>query len=76
MADRVDKAISPSTGKIYHTAIRYGGVTQACLDAVAKSKGKLMAQVIADEYGTEISKTLIPVFFHSRETTVTSMPIK
>ncbi|MDD2911734.1 MAG: methylaspartate ammonia-lyase, partial [Petrimonas sp.] len=45
MADRVDKAN-------YHTAIRYG-VTQACLDAVAKSKGKLMAQVIADEYGTE-----------------------
>ncbi|MGJ7024450.1 methylaspartate ammonia-lyase [Petrimonas sulfuriphila] len=57
MADRVDKAN-------YHTAIRYG-VTQACLDAVAKSKGKLMAQVIADEYGTEISKTLIPVFSQS-----------
>lgn len=57
MADRVDKAS-------YHTAIRYG-VTQACLDAVAKSKGKLMAQVIADEYGTEISKTLIPVFSQS-----------
>lgn len=57
MADRVDKAN-------YHTAIRYGA-TQACLDAVAKSKGKLMAQVIADEYGTEISKTLIPVFSQS-----------
>ncbi|BBD44295.1 methylaspartate ammonia-lyase [Petrimonas sp. IBARAKI] len=57
MADRVDKVN-------YHTAIRYG-VTQACLDAVAKSKGKLMAQVIADEYGTEISKTLIPVFSQS-----------
>lgn len=64
MADRVDKAISASTGKIYHTAIRYG-VTQACLDAVAKSKGKLMAQVIADEYGTKISKTIIPVFSQS-----------
>ena len=46
MADLVDKAISPSTGKIYHTAIRYG-VTQACLDAVAKSQSKLMAQVVA-----------------------------
>lgn len=57
MADRVDTAI-------YHTAIRYG-ITQACLDAVAKSKGKLMAQVIADEYGTEISKTLIPIFSQS-----------
>ena len=64
MADLVDKAISPSTGKIYHTAIRYG-VTQACLDAVAKSKGKIMAQVIADEYGTKISKTIIPIFSQS-----------
>ena len=45
MADIVDKSISPSTGKIYHTAIRYG-VTQACLGAVAKSNSKLMAQVI------------------------------
>lgn len=64
MADIVDKSISPSTGKIYHTAIRYG-VTQACLDAVAKSNSKLMAQVIAEEYGTEISKTIIPIFSQS-----------
>ena len=64
MADIVDKSISPSTGKIYHTAIRYG-VTQACLDAVAKSSSKLMAQVIAEEYGTEISKTIIPIFSQS-----------
>lgn len=64
MADKVDKAVSPSTGKIYHTAIRYG-VTQACLDAVAKSQGKLMAQVIADEYGTKISDTIIPIFSQS-----------
>ncbi len=64
MADLVDKAVSPSTGKIYHTAIRYG-VTQACLDAVAKSKGKLMAQVIADEYKTKISDTIIPIFSQS-----------
>lgn len=64
MADRVDKAVSPTTGKIYHTAIRYG-VTQACLDAVAKSKNKLMAQVIADEYGTTISSKIIPIFSQS-----------
>lgn len=64
MADLVDKRVSPSTGKIYHTAIRYG-VTQACLDAVAKSKGKLMAQVIAEEYGTELSSTIIPIFSQS-----------
>ena len=64
MADLVDKAISPSTGKIYHTAIRYG-VTQACLDAVAKSQSKLMAQVVANEYGTEVSKKIIPIFSQS-----------
>lgn len=64
MADLVDKGINPETGKIYHTAIRYG-VTQACLDAVAKSKGKLMAEVIAEEYGTKISDRIIPIFSQS-----------
>ena len=64
MADIVDKAINPETGKVFHTAIRYG-VTQALLDAVAKSKGKMMAQVIADEYNTEVSKTIIPLFSQS-----------
>lgn len=64
MADLVDKSKSPSTGKRYHTAIRYG-VTQACLDAVAKSQSKLMAEVIAYEYGTEISKKMIPIFSQS-----------
>ncbi len=64
MADRIDKAIRPATGKQYHTAIRYG-LTQALLDAVAKSQSKLMAQVIADEYGTEISKSIIPIFSQS-----------
>lgn len=64
LADIVDKHINPSTGKVYHTAIRYG-VTQACLDAVAKSKSKLMAQVIAEEYGTQLSDTIIPIFSQS-----------
>lgn len=64
MADRVDKKVRPSTGKPYHTAIRYG-VTQACLDAVAKSKGRLMAEVIAEEYETDLSETLIPIFTQS-----------
>ena len=63
MADRVDKHIK-GDGKAYHTAIRYG-VTQACLHAVALSKSKLMAQVIADEYGTEISSEIIPIFSQS-----------
>lgn len=64
MADLVDKGTNPETGKAYHTAIRYG-VTQACLDAVAKSQNKLMAQVIADEYGTQISERIIPIFSQS-----------
>ena len=64
MADRVDKRVRPATGQLYHTAIRYG-VTQACLDAVAKSKGLLMAEVIAEEYGTEISDSMIPIFSQS-----------
>lgn len=64
MADRVDKCVRPATGQLYHTAIRYG-VTQACLDAVAKSKGLLMAEVIAEEYGTEISDSMIPIFSQS-----------
>lgn len=64
LADIVDKGMNPETGKIYHTAIRYG-VTQACLDAVAKSKNKLMAQVVADEYETNISDTIIPIFSQS-----------
>ena len=64
MADIVDKMVSPSTGKVYHTAIRYG-VTQACLDAVAKSQKKLMAEVIASEYGTQVSDTMVPIFTQS-----------
>ncbi len=64
LADIVDKGINPSTGKIYHTAIRYG-VTQACLDAVAKSKSKLMASVISEEYGVEVSSSMIPIFSQS-----------
>lgn len=64
LANLVDKGVNPETGKIYHTAIRYG-VTQACLDAVAKSKSKLMAQVIAEEYGTKVSDRMIPIFTQS-----------
>ncbi len=64
LADIIDNGINSETGKIYHTAIRYG-ITQACLDAVAKSKSKLMAQVVADEYGTMVSDTIIPIFTQS-----------
>lgn len=64
MAHRVDKQVSPVTGKLFHTAIRYG-VTQACLDAVAKSRNKLMAQIVAEEYGTTVSDKPIPIFGQS-----------
>lgn len=64
MADIADKKINPATGKQYHTAIRYG-VSQACLDAVAKSKNKLMAQIIAEEYGTKIADKMVPIFTQS-----------
>lgn len=51
-------------GVVLHTAVRYG-ITQAALDAVAKSQNKLMAQVIAEEYGTTISNNIIPIFTQS-----------
>ena len=51
-------------GKRLHTAIRYG-VSQAILDAVAKSQKKMMCQVIADEYGLTLSDSPIPIFTQS-----------
>jgi len=63
MAKMVE-AIRGADGKPLHTAIRYG-VTQAILDAVAKSRHKLMAQIIAEEYDLEISKQVIPIFSQS-----------
>lgn len=53
-----------SDGKRLHTAIRYG-ITQVALDYIAKSKKKLMAQIIADEYGCKISDKMIPIFTQS-----------
>ncbi len=51
-------------GKRLHTAIRYG-VSQAILDAVAKASGRMMCEVVADEYGCTISDTPIPLFTQS-----------
>ena len=51
-------------GKRLHTAIRYG-VSQAILDAVAKATGRLMCEVVADEYGCEVSETPIAIFTQS-----------
>ena len=51
-------------GKRLHTAIRYG-VSQALLDAVAKATGRMMCEVVADEYGCEVSEDPIAIFTQS-----------
>ena len=51
-------------GKRLHTAIRYG-VSQAILDAVSKASGRMMCEVVADEYGCTVSETPIPIFTQS-----------
>ena len=51
-------------GKKLHTAIRYG-VTQAILDAVAKSKKVTMSEIIKEEYDTGIEFDRIPIFSQS-----------
>ena len=51
-------------GKRLHTAIRYG-LSQALLDAVAKASGRMMCEVVADEYGCTVSETPIDIFTQS-----------
>lgn len=51
-------------GKRLHTAIRYG-VTQAILDAVAKSKKITMAEVIRNEYNPKGEIKRVPIFAQS-----------
>lgn len=64
LAEEIDNMTDSKTGKRIHTALRYG-VTQAILDAVAKAKHKLMCEVIAEEYNTQVSDKEIPVFTQS-----------
>ena len=47
-----------------HTAVRYG-VSQALLDAVARSECKMMCEVISHEYGTMLCTKMIPIFTQS-----------
>ncbi len=51
-------------GRRLHTAIRYG-MSQAILDAVAKATGRMMCEVVADEYGCTVSETPIDIFTQS-----------
>lgn len=64
LAGEVDSMIDAKTGKLIHTALRYG-VTQAILDAVAKAKHKLMCEVVAEEYNTVVSEEEINIFTQS-----------
>ena len=63
IAEKFD-TITRNNGQLFHTAVRYG-LTQALLDVVAKSRKITMAEVISDEYGTEIAREPIPVFAQS-----------
>ncbi|WIV10479.1 methylaspartate ammonia-lyase [Proteiniborus sp. MB09-C3] len=51
-------------GKRLHTAMRYG-ITQAVLDAVSKVKKVTMAEVIKEEYNTNVELKRIPIFTQS-----------
>lgn len=51
-------------GRLLHSAIRYG-VTQAVLDAVARSRGLTMAEVVRDEYEIGWDIAPVPVFAQS-----------
>lgn len=51
-------------GKRLHTAIRYG-ITQAILDAASKVKKVTMAEVIREEYNTNVEFKRIPIFTQS-----------
>ena len=64
LAGEVDSMKDAKTGKLIHTALRYG-VTQAILDAVAKAKHKLMCEVVAEEYNTTVSEKEINIFTQS-----------
>jgi methylaspartate ammonia-lyase len=63
LAGEIDE-FQDKNGHKLHTAVRYG-VSQAILDAVAKARGLNMCDVVADEYGTKVSETLLPIFTQS-----------
>jgi len=76
LAEEIDSLVH--NGKRLHTAIRYG-VTQALLDAAAKSNRLTMAEVVKNEYGTGVELARVPIFAQSgddRYTNVDKMIIK
>lgn len=78
LAEVFDNSINPDTGRKFHTAVRYG-LSQAILNAAALGSSRLMAEVIAHEYGTVVSGIKIPIFTQSgddRYTNADKMIIK
>ncbi|MFP4016714.1 MAG: methylaspartate ammonia-lyase, partial [Halanaerobiales bacterium] len=59
MAEEIDNY--QYKGRKLHTALRYG-LTQAVLDAVACAKGMSRTEVVAEEYGLELTAEPIPIF--------------
>lgn len=51
-------------GKRLHTAIRYG-LSQLLLDALAKAGKRMICELVADEYGLEVSTQPIAIFCQS-----------
>jgi len=51
-------------GKRLHTAIRYG-LTQAILDAAAKTNKVTMAEIVKKEYATDVAIKRLPLFTQS-----------
>lgn len=62
LAEEIDHM--EADGKRLHTAIRYG-VSQAILDAVAKAKKLNMCDVVAEEYGLDVSLEPLKIFTQS-----------
>src|SRR5690554_392113 len=60
LAEEID-GLRNGEDKPLHTAIRYG-VTQAILDAVARSRKLTMAEVIVEEYGLELKAAPVKIF--------------
>jgi methylaspartate ammonia-lyase len=62
LAEEFDRMLL--NGKRLHTAIRYG-ITQALLDAVAKTRKVTMAEVIQKDYNTGLEISKRPIFTQS-----------
>lgn len=75
-SDEVDRILN--NGRPLHPAIRYG-VTQAVLETVARDRKVTKAEVVASEFGVQVSSTIIPIYAQTgdeRYTNVDKMILK